>query len=310
MTTTHVFIVNEQSIPVHLEYLFAGTGAAEADQHIGLLADITRVKPGDEVIFYLEANKNTDGGFFGIFKVADLSPVIIYDKNVPTYLESILGKKLIYRVRIEPTSIYAKGIAEYKALDNLPRYAKEVIWSLIYRKLKGIRGCTPITQEESARLIKLIEDENNQQKLNYTNNDGFTYNGITGQIEILKNKRQKYTGIIAPLPAILPEIFRLDNLGRAFESYLQTYFTQNAGSQQLAPITGNNNQIIWLGNEVKCGVGIRSIDIFTVLEHQRQVLEYRIIELKDEYVSPEITKQIFKYVNWTGQYIEGYTAPL
>lgn len=307
---THVFIVNETSFPIHLQYLFAGTGAADADDHIGLLSDIKRVRVGDRVIFYLETKESSgiDGGFFGVFKIANVNPIVIQDSNNPTYLKQQLGKKLIYRVRIEPEDVYSKGVVEYQALDNLPVYAKEILWSLIYRKLKGQRGCTPLTIEESNRLIDMIRRANNNQPLQYTNTDGFTYNAGNQQIEIVPNGRSQYTGSINPTTPILPQILQLANRGRAFEVHLQTYFTENAGlgvNPSLDTITGPANQIMWLGNEVKCGVGMRSIDVFSIINLPRDIRQHRVIELKDEQVSSSITRQLFKYVNWTGQYING-----
>jgi hypothetical protein len=307
---THVFIVNEASFPVHLQYLFAGAGAADNDEHIGLLSDIKRVRIGDRVIFYLETKKSSriDGGFFGVFKIANLTPIVIQDSNNPTYLERQLGKKLIYRVRLEPTEVYSKGIEEYKALDNLPVYAKEILWSLIYRKLKGQRGCTPLTIEESNRLMDMIQRVNNNQFLHYANTDGFTYNVANQQIEIVPNGRNHYAGVINSTAPLIPQILQLTNANRAFEVNLQAYFTENAGlgvNQTLDAITGPASQIIWLGNEVKCGVGMRSIDVFSIVNLPRDIRQYRIIELKDEQVSPYITRQLFKYVNWTSQYISG-----
>jgi hypothetical protein len=307
---THVFIVNETSFPIHLQYLFAGTGAADADDHAGLLADIKRVRAGDRVIFYLETRESsgTDGGFFGAFRVADLNPLVIHDNGNPTYLEHQLGKKLIYRVRLEPADVYAKGVVEYQALDDLPVYAKEILWSLIYRKLKGQRGCTPLTLEESDRLMDMIRRVNNGQRLNYNNNHGFTYNPATQEITLVQNSRRLYGGPTNAAPPILTEIIRLSRAGRAFETYLQAYFTENAGlgvNNSLDAITGPANQIIWLGNEVKCGVGMRSIDVFSILNLPRDIRQHRIIELKDEQVSPSITRQLFKYVNWTSQHIQG-----
>jgi len=307
---THVFIVDEASFPVHLQYLFAGTGAADNDEHIGLLSDIKRVRIGDRVIFYLETRRSSriDGGFFGAFEIASLTPIVIHDSNNPTYLERQLGKKLIYRVRLEPAEVYSRGIEEYKALDNLPVYAKEILWSLIYRKLKGQRGCTPLTIEESNRLIDMIQRVNDNQRLHYTNTDGFTYNATTQQIEIVPNGRNHYAGVINPTAPLLPPIMRLINTNRAFEVNLQAYCTENAGlgvNPTLDAITGPANQIIWLGNEVKCGVGMRSIDVFSIVNLPRDIRQYRIIELKDEQVSPYITRQLFKYVNWTSQYISG-----
>lgn len=306
---THVFIVNESSFPIHLQYLFAGTGAADNDDHIGLLSDIKRVRKGDRVIFYLETKESSgiDGGFFGAFKIANLTPIIIQDSGNPTYLEQQLGKKLIYRVRLEPADVYSKGIVEYQALDNLPVYAKEILWSLIYRKLKGQRGCTPLTIEESNRLMDMIQRANNNL-LQYANTDGFTYNVANQQIEVVPNGRSRYTGVVNPATPLIPQILQLANANRAFEVNLQAYFTENAGlgvNQSLDAITGPANQIIWLGNEVKCGVGMRSIDVFSIINLPRDILQHRIIELKDEQVNSNITRQLFKYVNWTNQYIKG-----
>ncbi len=307
---THVFIVNESSFPIHLQYLFAGTGAADANDHIGLISDIKRVRVGDRVIFYLETKESSgiDGGFLGAFRIADLNPIVIQDSANPTYLEQQLGKKLIYRVRLEPADVYSRGVVEYQALDNLPVYAKEILWSLIYRKLKGQRGCTPLTIEESNRLMDMIQRANNNQPSRYANTDGFTYNAASQQIEIVPNGRRQYAGTINPSTPLIPQILQLADAGRAFEVNLQAYFTENAGlgvNQSLDAITGSANQMIWLGNEVKCGVGMRSIDVFSVLNLPRDIRQHRIIELKDEQVSPTIGRQLFKYVNWTSQYIDG-----
>jgi hypothetical protein len=60
---THIFIVNDYTFPIHLKYLFAGTGASYrkepiwVDWHIELLADIKRVRSGDLVIFYIEGSR-------------------------------------------------------------------------------------------------------------------------------------------------------------------------------------------------------------------------------------------------------------
>lgn len=307
---THVFIVNGKSFPFHLKHLFAGTGAQDDGSHSGLLADIKRVREGDLVIFYLETKESVgiDGGFFGTFKIADVHPIVIHDTSNPPYLTAQLGKKLIYRVRLEPHEVYAKGVVEYKALDDLPVYSREILWSLIYRKLKALRGCTPLTLEESSRLIEMIRKENNHQKLAYSNTDGFNFNPVNQSIELVQNGKFPYTGNTPPSPPLVPIIYQKANAGKAFEVELQAYFSENAGTginPSLDVITGNANNILWLGNEVKCGVGMRSIDLFTVLKMPRDTREFRVIELKDEHVSPTISGQLFKYVNWTSQYING-----
>jgi len=69
--TTHVFIVGATTFKLHLEYLFAGTGAqnnhidfnnssntilhhTKENMLVGMIADGSRVRSGDQVIFYLQ----------------------------------------------------------------------------------------------------------------------------------------------------------------------------------------------------------------------------------------------------------------
>lgn len=140
---THVFIVNDDTFPSNLNYLFAGTGAKDKDEDIGLLFDIKRVRPDDFVIFYIEATTKVKGGFYGIFKVADQKQLVFHVPRQNGFQPN-LGKKLIYRTLLEPYEVYSEGVPEWEALDKLPVYATEIQWSLIYRKLKGKRGCTPL----------------------------------------------------------------------------------------------------------------------------------------------------------------------
>jgi hypothetical protein len=63
--------------------------------------------------------------------------------------------------------IYAKGVTEREALDEIKliQSPNQILWSLIYRKLKGNRGNTMITIYESERLFKLLRNKNNRQTL-------------------------------------------------------------------------------------------------------------------------------------------------
>ena len=116
---THVFIVNDATIPSHLQYLFAGTGAKEKDNDTSLLADIKRVRPGDLVIFYIEATTKVKGGFYGIFKISNQNPLVFHVTG-QNALQPNLGKKLIYRTLIEPYEVYSEGVPEWEVLDKLP----------------------------------------------------------------------------------------------------------------------------------------------------------------------------------------------
>lgn len=298
--TTHVFIVNEQTFPTHLQYQFAGTGARESEQHIKLLADIKRVRPRDKVIFYLEGV-----GFYGIFRVAQETPLVFNDS---TYLGKELDKKLIYRVLIEPDEVYPGHVTEWEALDKLPLYAQEVIWSLIYRKLKGWRGCTPITIEESERLINMLRAQSCNQALAMSADDALTWDTNTKEIKVLSGSRRsfQYNGSRSQCMDILGEIITRARSRRAYEDCLQVYFTENIGiDHKLESICGNSKEIIWIGNEVYCGVGMQKIDIFTIISDGRENKEHRVIELKDEAVTADVVEQLRRYVNWTHSYIKG-----
>jgi len=298
--TTHVFIVNENSFPIHLQYLFAGTGAGEKEEHFGLLADIKRTRPGDNVIFYLERV-----GFYGIFKVADEPKYVFVDNSSPTYLENVLKKKLIYRVKIVPHEVYPKGISEWEALDKLPLYAQDVIWSLIYRKLKGNRGCTPITLDEADRLIDMIKGKNKRTLPKLSGNQSYYWDKNDIEIKII-NQEFNYTGKRSSGPNLIKEMIIRDKKHRAFEDVLQAYFTESIGcDKKLDEITGSKKEIIWLGNEVACGVGMQKIDIFTITSDARNNREFRIIELKDESLYSGILNQVWRYVNWTTSYLKG-----
>jgi hypothetical protein len=66
----HVFIVNDQTLPKHLEYMFVGTSAGERENNISLLAD---------KMFYIEGNQGVKGRFFGVFRAIDN---VVYQENL------------------------------------------------------------------------------------------------------------------------------------------------------------------------------------------------------------------------------------
>ncbi len=118
----HVFIVNSQTLPKHLEYMFVGTSAGNRENNISLLADMLRVKQGDFIFFYIEGTTEIKGRFFGIFKAVDND---VYHIRGSLAREPQLELPLIYRKRIEPFEVYQKGVLEWIVLDKLPTYSKE-----------------------------------------------------------------------------------------------------------------------------------------------------------------------------------------
>jgi len=307
---THVFIVNNNTFPIHLRYLFAGTGAYDRknktwkDEHIGLLSDIKRVRIGDFAIFYIEGTTKVRGGFYGIFKIADQQPLVFYTPGPAGFQPDLPKHKLIYRTLLEPYEVYPEGIPEWEALDKLPTYATEMQWSLIYRKLKGKRGCTPLLPWEARRLMDAIRNKNSGNSIATTvSTCGLFWNKVNRKI-VVTPSRTPY-----PYPRnfefnVLASMCDLAERGEEYESYLELYFTENIGiNPNLDPIVGKN--VTWFGNEVACGVGMQKIDILTINQIENKS-EYRIIELKDRpivesAVRSQALAQLEYYINWASQ---------
>lgn len=320
MVTTHVFIVDTTTFKIHLEYLFAGTGAgdkvvdfnnrtstelnyAAENNLVGMIADSQRIRKDDFVIFYLQQNSSQgiyEGKFYGIFKAKeDLS--FLDNNNRQQYLKNELVKSLTFRTLIEPFEIYSKGVTEWEALDEIKNLQSpnQMLWSLIYRKLKGNRGNTMITIYESERLFKLLRDKNNRQTLNANN---FTFNRDNQEI-IVNNTTNNYEGRKEPIN-ILPRLSNKYNSHKAFESHLQAYVVQNIGrntNQSLDNCIKGNLQIEWLGNEVSCGVGMQRIDVAVSLQNSNSKIIVAI-ELKAVYANADNIYQLQRYVDWLEQY--------
>jgi len=311
MATTHVFVVDVNTFKYHLEYLFTGTGAK--DHHIdfnnssstqlhsktesnlvGMIADGSRVRVGDFVIFYLQQNFSQgiyEGKFYGIFQV---SQVLFLDNNDNNqFLKQQLNKSLTFRILIQPYTVYSQGVSEWEALDEIKyiQSPNQMLWSLIYRKLKGNRGNTMITMYEADRMFHLLSSKNNNISLA---NNNFTFD-VASQAIVNNTNSNQYTGRVE-LINILPRLLNKFTNGLQFETHLQAYILQN-----LENIFSNEN-IEWIGNEVSCGVGMQRIDIMfssIINQIQRKVVP---IELKSTVAYPNIIYQLQRYIDWIQQY--------
>ncbi len=313
--TTHVFIVDANTFQYHLQYQFVGTGASDkgvdfnnistTELHHGtenglvaMIADFSRVQVGDNVIFYLQQRAGvSEGKFYGVFKVKRLMFLETKDE-AQQYLRSALGKSLIFRCLIEPYQVYAEGVSEWEALDEIKgiQSPHQMLWSLIYRKLKGNRGNTMITMYESERLIKLIRDKNHRNALLGSN---FAFDLNTQQI-ITTNVNHPYIGQMPPIN-ILPRLIAKYNRGNQFETHLQAYILQHFYATHFDGIL-QDYTIDWLGNEVSCGVGMQRIDIMAAVRDANDQKIVIPIELKSCCVYSSIIWQMQRYVDWIEQY--------
>lgn len=310
MATTHVFIVNSTTFKYHLEYMFVGTGSKtnfdfnnrentrlkpkKENNLLGMLADSQRIRIGDYVIFYLLKNsreKISDGKFYGIFKIKENFSFFSEDN----YLKEYLKKDLIFRAFIEPYKVYADGVTEWEALDEIKEIQSpyQMLWSLIYRKLRANRGNTMITLYESERLVKLICKKNDRLVLPGIN---FSFDKNTQKI-ISTESTKRYNGN-KDIISILPRLINKYKKNRQFEAHLQTYILQNINNLN---IFEQYNNIEWIGNEVACGVGMQKIDIMISID-DGDTKKIVPIELKSTCAYPEITNQIQRYLDWLKQY--------
>ena len=313
----HVFVVNDTTFKYHLEYMFAGTGAKDKMSKflynptinfnssternlVGMIADISRIRENDKIVFYLTASQSHQGMFFGTFKVVNQP---FFDENDGNnFLMYQMEKGLSYRVAITPDIVYQKSVTEHQYLDSLYGIDKisDMCWSLIYRKLKGNRGCTMITDKEYDRLVKLLNQANNNTPLITPQGCGFTFDSYSTQI-LITDKTNEYLGRKAHLDIKERLIYKFNN-NKAFESHLQAYILQNIDKEPLKSLILKPLDNLWLGNEVSCGVGMQRIDILTLQEDEENVYA-NIIELKcREAYSDIITNQLPWYINWFNDY--------
>ncbi len=172
-------------------------------------------------------------------------------------------------------------------------------WSLIYRKLRGNRGCTTITEYEYKDLKVKLENKNNTL---LANNQSLTYHTLSNIIE-LHNNNFTYTGKKNSLSIKDRMLYKAKNYN-AFEVHLQAYLMQNFDDTILNSLLFKFSNIKgWIGNEVSCGVGMQKIDIMTIQETDTDIF-IKIIELKYAEPSTDILKSHLPwYINWTVQYI-------
>ncbi|GHV18405.1 hypothetical protein AGMMS49959_00080 [Planctomycetales bacterium] len=312
MATTHVFIVDANTFKYHLEYLFVGTGAkdeiidfnncATTNMHatkennlLGMIADSQRLRSGDFVIFYLQQNFAEgirEGKFYGVFKIKH-APAFLDNNDSQQFLKEQLGKSLTFRASIEPLQVYSEGVTEWEALDEIRNIQSpnQMLWSLIYRKLKGNRGNTMITFYESERLNSLIRNKNHEKTLK---NAGFSFDKDKQQI-IESVATKEYTGRKTTIN-VLPRLNSKYNAGNQFETHLQAYILQNLENTGIF----GSSSIEWIGNEVSCGVGMQRIDIMvSVAATNRKIMP---AELKSTSAKRETIAQLQRYVTWIEQY--------
>jgi hypothetical protein len=312
----HLFIVSEETLPTHLTYEFAGVHktndcswsnvnvhpSAERSQ-ASLFADVCRVHSGDEILFYLETpehDRSREGGrFYGIFEVVSDHP--FYEPR-GEYLADRLGDlNLIYRLQIRPKNIYRHGLTEWHTMDEMTDFRDiyEIPWTLIYRKMTGRRGCTPLLPHEAEIIRRMLDLRNAGQQLS-TNHVTFDPGTLTLQP----------TDVAYPYEGKM-QFDRIDDWlrtlirqgRRKWELQLQAYLMQEIGrNQELTNHLFPAVDLTWIGNEVYAGAGMQSIDILIRSRNELNTF-FHLVELKSSDADEPAADQLNRYIKWLRAHI-------
>ncbi len=238
------------------------------------------------MIFY-----QTSYGFYGIFRVADIQ--YPFWERLNGWLQDKLELSLIYRVLIEPLEVYKYPVTEWNAIDRIPRYSRDISWSLFYRKLKGERGCSYLFPKEYDRLIGLLKDANREGPI-AGHDEPSELIWEKGEIRVQDGiGRKTYGGSTESALSYID--------GRKGESHLQAWIISRINKDpDLTPILGGAPE--WFANEVFVGSGMQKMDILC-LRSLGGSKEFRLLELKDVKSAPEDLEQLRRYIWWIREYV-------
>jgi hypothetical protein len=314
----HLFIVSETTLPVHLSYGFAGVmkrkdcdwsqvtiNPQSERTQAAMYADICRVHRGDEILFYLETpvhDVGREGGrFLGVFEVESEAP--FYEPS-GQYLHEQLGMPLIYRLIIRPKEVYSEGITEWQAMDEMTDYRSihDIPWTLIYRKMLGGRGCTPLLPHEAGNLRRMLDLRNAGQRIS-PRSVGHDAETVSLTSEGTTNEYIGNTTSVQDISTHLKNL--MNNTPRNWELQLQAYLMQEIGrnptlTQELFP----GVEITWIGNEIYAGAGMQSIDILIYTKNDMNPFVH-LIELKSVIAGASAAAQLNRYVKWLKAHIPG-----
>jgi len=62
-----------------------------------------------------------------------------------------------------------------------------------------------------------------------------------------------------------------------------------------------NRELVWLGNQVSCGVGMQS-DRYFILSQRGRAVFHCPVELKSTFASEDNIRQLRRYMDWMNQY--------
>jgi hypothetical protein len=344
----HVFVVDNNTYPVHTGKGFCGVKNPKGNGRMGLISDIKTYRKGDFVIFYQMriGESPLNRGFRDVFKI--ISDPFYDDTDVDFNGNKVLGKCPIcgypyseeikkdsgvyvqrcsnptnhhelpreqhilpYRVLIEPVMRFDKPIDDNTAYVDAEDYGE--LPTLRWRKVTGAgraRSAQRILPEEAEKLIRLMKKINGE--LESENVDTTNYIQVSDTISKLVPETLKIKRDTSGL-----NLFSIKRDGSFSGEYgLETWMLENIdkGIPILTEVVGNLDELEFFGNNVQYGVGGENADILLLHKKQDKRFKVTVIELKKDDVNLNTIDQVLNpekqnYAKWIGQLVTANCNP-
>jgi len=325
--STHLFVVNSDTFPIHVQRNFTGVVRGGGIGYYGQLADLMNIREGDLAFFYLMygnkkkllwPNNKFEPGYYGIYKIKSRPFIddndiegkdqfdgqfIFGNSNSEIFKNfKIHGKNpliLPIRMLIEPVENlnYAKNVDDTTAYVD--KTDEGQLWTLLFKKINKAgqaRGITPLLPEEASKIARLLFKAN-QIKLS----DRVNLLADITRYSYPSNPRNFLTVTLEHQPDN-PEKVRIENM---LVAWIMEHIDKDV--PVLNDLIGDKEDLEFHGNHIQYGIAGDTIDI--LLLHRRKIngIEYRykatVIEVKRDRISESNVDQVLRYTKWVAQLV-------
>lgn len=326
--SAHLFVVNSDTFPIHIQKNFAGVVKGGGIGYYGQLADLMNIRKGDLVFFYMMyGSRNTllwpenqnkfESGYYGIYKIKSepffddrdiqgagqfAGQIIFGNENSEVFRRAVTNEKrplvLPIRMLIEPM----EGLNYARNVDDTTAYVDKTdegqLWTLLFKKINKAgqaRGITPLLPEEASKIARLLFKANQVQLSENINLSDIGSEGYPYEVG------QPLTVDLEPAPND-PEAVRIENM-------LVAWIMQNIDKDipVLDELVGKKEDLEFRGNHIQYGIAGDTVDI--LLLHRRKIngIEYRykatVIEVKKDKINEDNVDQALRYTKWIAQLV-------
>ncbi len=337
----HLFVVDDDTMPVHIQKGFCGIIKIQQRNRAGNLniaffnqmADLMNIKIGDLVYFYMQTKgkrkffklqdednfDNLEQGYYGVFEVSGM-PFLSESEIKGTYpLENyfIFGsidnenysrfQSMINGRIVKPPILYVripiKPIKHYEDLEN--KFVDDN-QAYIDKTDEGMLSTLLFKKikrigEERSITPILPEEASKIARLIFKQKKKNFPLNIDQDNLMKNNDSEKEVKLI--LSSSDGKNFALEAM---LESYILHQLNNDLPLEGLDDIIGNRNEIEFCGNQVQYGISGNKVDV--LLLHKKELggsTAYRykatVIELKRDQIKKEDITQIIDYQKWVAQ---------